>query len=63
MPAFPLGMVVEAVALGGLRIPHDQQQSHIVQLAPHQDWTKEGRRCSPCTWPLDDLCWVALPWV
>jgi len=34
----------------GLKIPHDQQQSQIVLLAPHQDGTKQGRRCSHSTW-------------
>jgi len=28
--------------LGGPEIPHDQQQSQIVLLAPHQDGTKQG---------------------
>jgi len=28
-----------AAALGGLEIPHGQQQSLIVHLAPHQDGT------------------------
>ena len=37
MPAFPLGRVAGAAALGGPKIPHDQQQSQIVLLAPHQD--------------------------
>jgi len=57
--AFPLERVAGAAALGGPEIPHDQQQSHIVMLAPHQDGTKQGRRCSHAT--LDDL-WAAFPW-
>ena len=38
--AFPLGRVARAVALGGLEIPHDQQQSQVVLLASHQDGTR-----------------------
>jgi len=41
---------------------HDQHQSQIVLLAPHQDGTKRGRRCSHATWSLDKL-WAAFPWV
>jgi len=37
-------------------------QFQIVLLAPHQDRTKEGRRCSHSTWSLDDI-WVVFPWV
>ena len=55
MPAFPLGRVEAATALGGRRIPHGQQQFQIVRLTPHQDETKQGRRCSHYTWALDDL--------
>jgi len=61
MPAFLIGRVAGATALG-LGIPRDQQQFQIVLLAPHQDWTKEGRRCSQSNWSLDDI-WVAFPWV
>jgi len=46
MPAFPLVRVAAAAALGGLGIPHGQQQFQIVLPAPHQDETKQGRRCS-----------------
>jgi len=46
MPAFPLWRVAGAAALGGLGIPDDQQHFQIVLLAPHQDGTKQGRRCS-----------------
>jgi len=35
--------------LGGPEIPHDQQQFQIVLLAPHQDGTKQSRRCSHAT--------------
>jgi len=49
MPAFPLGRVEAATALGGRRIPHGQQQFQIVRLTPHQDETKQGRRCSHYT--------------
>ena len=37
VPAFPLGKVALAAVLGEPEIPHNQQQSHIVLLAPHQD--------------------------
>ena len=47
---------------GGLQIPHGQQQSQIVLLAPHQNGTKQGRKCNHSTWSLDDLL-VALSWV
>ena len=58
-PAFRLGRVVGSTALGGLGIPHGQQQFQIVLLTPQQDGTKG---CSHSTWSLDDL-WVAFPWV
>jgi len=38
-----------ARALGGLKIPHGQQKFQIVLLAPHQDETKQCRRCSYST--------------
>ena len=60
--AFSLGRVARAAAVGGPGIPRDQQQSQIVLLAPHQDGTKQGRRCSHVTWSLDKL-WAALPLV
>ena len=47
---------------GGPEMPHDQQQSQIVLLVPHQNEAKQGRRCSHATWSLDEL-WVAFPWV
>jgi len=56
MPAFPLGKVEGATALGGRGIPHGQQQVQIVLLAPHQDRTKQGRRrCSHSTDALDNF--------
>ena len=58
MPAFPLRRVVGAAALGGPEIPHDQQQSQIVLLAPHQAGTKQYRRCSHATRSSDCL-WAA----
>jgi len=42
MPAFPLERVAGATALGGLGIPHVQQQYQIVLLASHQDGTMTG---------------------
>jgi len=35
-----------AAALGGLGIPHGQQQFQKFLLAPQQDGAKQGRRCS-----------------
>jgi len=55
MPAFLLGRVVWAAALGGLEISRGQQQSLIVLLAPHQDGTKQGPGCSHSAWSLGDL--------
>ena len=51
MPAFPLGRVAMAAALGGLGIPHGQQQFQIVLPAPRQDETKQGRRRTVFTTP------------
>jgi len=34
-------------------MPHDQI-AISVSVAPHQDGTKQGRRCSHSTWSLDD---------
>jgi len=62
MPFFPLGMVAGATALGELKIPHGQQQHQIILLAPHQDGTKQGQRCSRSTFSLDNLCFTFL-WV
>jgi len=50
-----LRKVAGAAALWGLEITHDFQQPHIVLLAPHQDGTKQGRRCNHATWSLDEL--------
>jgi len=55
VPAFPLGRVAGAATLGGFEKPHDQQQFQTVLLAPHQDGTKQGQRCSHTTWSLDEL--------
>jgi len=44
-------------------IPHGHQQVQIVLLnllAPHQDGTKQVRRCNYSTYALDHL-WAALP--
>jgi len=49
MLAFRLGEVAGAAAIAGLGIPHSQQQFQIVLLAPRQDETKQGRRCSYST--------------
>jgi len=58
VPTYPLERVAGAASLGGLEIPHDQQQSQIVLFIPHQDGTKQGWRCSHSTWSLGDQ-WVA----
>jgi len=62
VPTFPLGRVAGAAALGRPEMSHDQQKSQIVLLAPHQDGTKQGGRCSRATWSLDKL-WTTFPWV
>jgi len=62
MPDFPLGRVAGSTSTGELGMPHGQQQFLIVLLAPHQDRTKQGWRCSYSTKALDDIC-VAFPWV
>jgi len=49
MPAFLPGRVAGEAALGGLGIPHGQQQIQIIPLVPHQDGTKQGLRCSHST--------------
>jgi len=41
--------MVRTTALGGLGIPHGQQQFQIVLLASHQYETKQGRRCGHST--------------
>ena len=56
---FPLGKVTGEATIGHGK-PHGQQKFQIVLLTPHQDGTKQGRRCSHCTWSFDDL-WVAFP--
>jgi len=55
MPTLPLGRVAGTAALGGLGIPHGQQQFNIFLLAPHQDGIKQGRRCGHSTWYSEDL--------
>jgi len=45
-----------------LEIPHRFQPPLIVLLAPHQDRTKQGRRCNHSTWFLVDL-WIAFAWM
>ena len=59
---FPLGRVAGATDLGGLEIPHGQQQFQVVLLGPHQDGTKQSYRCSHSTSTFADL-WADLPWV
>jgi len=34
----PLGRVAGTAVLGGIEMPHGQQQSQKVLLAPHQEW-------------------------
>jgi len=50
-----IGRVARAAALGGLGIPHGQQQFKIILMAPHQDGSR-------FIWSLDAL-WVTFPWV
>jgi len=45
IPTLPLGKVTGAAALGRLEILKTVQKSQIALLAPHQDRTKQGRRC------------------
>ena len=59
VPGFLLGGIAGAAALGGPEIPHDQQQSQIVLLAPHQDRTRQGWRCTHAPSSLNKL--QALP--
>jgi len=61
VPTFPFSRVAGAAA-PGLEIPHVQQQSQIVLLAPHQDGTKKSQRCIHSTWSLNEL-WTAVLWV
>jgi len=56
VPAFHLGRVTGAAALGAPEIRHDQQHSQIVLPAPHQDGTKQGRRYSHATWAHSSGC-------
>ena len=51
--------VAETAAIG-VETSHDQQQSQIVLLAPHQGGNKPRRRCNHATLSLDDL-WPAFP--
>ena len=51
MPAFPLGRVTAEAALARLEIPPGQQQFQVALLAPHQDKTKQGQRCTVFTTP------------
>jgi len=62
VPAFPLRRVAGPAAVAGLKIPHSQQQSQVVVLAPHQDGTEQGRRYNHSTWSLGELL-AAFPWV
>ena len=61
-PDFPLGRVAGATFIGQLEASHGQQQFQIVLLVPHQNGTKQGRKCNYSTQALDDI-WVAFPWV
>jgi len=49
-PAFSLKRVAGTATPGELEIPHDQLQPHLVLLASHQDWTKQGSMCDIVTW-------------
>ena len=49
-----MGQVAGADARRGTRntVPHGQQQSQIDLLAPHQDGTARGRKCSRLRYPV-----------
>jgi len=57
MHAICIRRVAGATALGGLGIPHSQQQFQIVLLAPHQHETKQGRDSitPPRLWTTSEL--------
>ena len=50
IPSFRTRKVTVTAAVG-LEVPHSQHQFLIVLMAPHQDRTKQGQRCSHTTWP------------
>ena len=52
MPAVPLRKVARSATLGGLEIPHAQQQSLIVLLTAQRDGTNQGRRFTHAAWSL-----------
>jgi len=62
LPTFPMWRVAGTAALVGIEIPHGQQKSQMVLLAPLQDGTKQGRRCNHSTRSLGDFL-AAFPWV
>ena len=62
VPTFRFRRDAGPAAIGGPKIRRDQQKSQIVLLAPHQDGTKQGRRCSHATRSLEKL-WADFPWV
>jgi len=62
MPPFSFSSVAGAAPLRGLEIPHDQYESQIALLTPHEDGTKQSQSCSHSTWSLDEL-WAAFLWV
>jgi len=46
IPAFHLGRVAGAAALGGLEVPHGFQQFQIVLMVPYQDRTEKSWICN-----------------
>jgi len=56
VPDFPLGRVAGAAAEGDPKYFTINRNSWL----PHQDVTKQGRRCGHATWSLDEL-WAAFP--
>ena len=50
-----------AAALGGVKIPRDQERSQIGSESAHRDGARRGLGCSHYTWSLNNL-WVASPW-
>jgi len=50
--AFLLGGVARSADHAGRDTPNGQNQYHMISLAPQQDGTKQGQRCSHAIWPL-----------
>jgi len=53
--AFSLGRGTRPAPLEQQKIPRVQHQFQLILLAPQQDGTNQGRKCSHFTWALDKL--------